>query len=330
MKPDVSVIMPTYNMASYLKEAIDSILGQSYKGLELIVIDDASTDQTWNLLCTYSDPRLHCFRNSQNKGNYPSRNEGMRIAQGRYISVMDADDVALSDKVAIQLAYMDTHPEVLACGSLFTYMGSEKKAKRPLRYPDLRLQLLKGNRFLHSSLFVRTSVLHELGGYDERYRYSSDYDLVCRLALTGEIVNLPEVLVRYRLHDTQISSSHYMEQQQYAFEIRRNYQLEMIRRFKCPEYTMPVAEEMQNGVMGEIIFYCHCGKRLKNVFWTRIVEKLAIRISEGINVLPKDRKKSLLEQIGPSLSYLCRNGILQNVLFRFDVLQEERRGVVLN
>ena len=85
MEPEISVVMPMYNVEAYLREAVDSLLGQSFENFELIVVDDASTDRSWDVLRTYADPRLVCLRNVENIGNYPSRNEGMRVAKGKYI-----------------------------------------------------------------------------------------------------------------------------------------------------------------------------------------------------------------------------------------------------
>lgn len=318
MKPEVSVIMPVYNMESYLEEAVDSILRQSFKNFELIVVDDASTDRSWDVLCTYYDSRLVCLRNIDNIGNYPSRNKGMRVAKGKYICVMDADDIAFPDRIEKQFEYMEQHPDVLACGCQFICIGIDNTYPRPLKYQDIQLQLLKDNRFLHPSLFIRTAVLKELGGYDERYRYSSDYDLACRLALRGEIVNIPDVLMQYRIHNAQISSAHRSGQKQYACEIRQKYQLEMIRRFRSLEHDMPEVGDVQFGVMGEIIFYCYCGKSLKSEFWTKIAEKLAYKVLEHIKSLPIEQQQIVMNEMKSGLSYLQRNGFILDILKLFD------------
>ena len=317
MKPEVSVIMPVYNMEAYLKEAIDSVLRQSFKNFELIVMDDASTDRSWDILCTYYDSRLVCFRNIENIGNYPSRNKGMRIAKGKYICVMDADDMAFLGRIEKQFEYMEQHPDILACGCQFICKGMDHTYPKPLEYQNIQLQLLKDNRFLHSSLFIRTAVLKELGGYNEKYRYSSDYDLVCRLALRGEIVNIPEVLMQYRIHNAQISKAHRLEQKQYACEIRQKYQLEMIRRFRSLEYDMPEDEDMQYAVVGEIIFYCHCGKSLKSEFWTKIAKKLACKVLEQIKYLSIEQQQFVMNKMRSGLSYLQENGFLLDILKLF-------------
>jgi len=318
MKPEVSVIMPVYNMESYLEEAVDSILGQSFENFELIVVDDASTDRSWDVLCTYFDSRLVCLRNIENIGNYPSRNKGMRVAKGKYICVMDADDIAFPDRIEKQFEYMERHPGVLACGSQFICIGMDNTYPKPLKNCDIQLQLLKDNRFLHPSLFIRTTVLKELGGYDERYRYSSDYDLACRLALKGEIVNMPDVLMQYRIHKTQISSVYRLEQKKYAREIRQKYQLEMIRRFKSLENDMPESEDMRHPVIGEIIFYCHCGKLLNSRFWTKIAEQLAYKVLGYVKSLSIEQQQFVMNEMKSGLSYLQRNGFILDILKLFN------------
>ena len=113
----VSVIMPVYNMAKFIESAINSIFQQSFSDFELIVIDDASEDGTDAVVQSYKDRQIIFERNSCNVGNYVSRNRGMQLAQGKYIAVMDADDIAMPDRLEKQVAYLEEHSGVLAVGS---------------------------------------------------------------------------------------------------------------------------------------------------------------------------------------------------------------------
>ena len=113
------------------------------------------------------------------------------------------------------------------------------KRNLPLSYEDVQIALLSDNHFLHSSLMVRTEAMRKIGGYDEKYVYSSDYDLLSRLALSGKIENLPDILMMYRLHDTQISQLYKKEQKGYADEIRRKYQIEFVNRYKSAGQLAP-------------------------------------------------------------------------------------------
>lgn len=274
MNAEVSVIMPVYNMALYIKDAIDSILQQSFRNLELIVVDDASTDDCAKLVTTYSDFRIRLIRNEKNTGNYPSRNKGLKVAKGKYICVMDADDVADPERIRIQFDYMESNPDVLACGCQFSCINSKHRYPKPLKYLDIRLKLLDNNCFLHPSLFIRTETMKELGGYNETYKYSSDYDLVCRLSLKGKIINLPDTLMKYRIHSTQISSSYQSEQKQFADEIRINYQMEMIKRFQAEGMPLPEKVNLQNPTKGKAIFYCHFAKYIGDLRFERLAEQL--------------------------------------------------------
>lgn len=192
--PDLSVIMPVYNGEAYLCQAIDSILKQTFRNFEFIIIDDASTDGSEKIIHAYEDSRIKFVRNTDNQGNYPSRNKGLKMATGKYICVMDADDVAYPHRFDVQYRYLENHPDVLAVGTHydFSIQGKTMKRNLPLSYEDVQIALLSDNHFLHSSLMVRTEAMRKIGGYDEKYVYSSDYDLLSRLALSGKIENLPD------------------------------------------------------------------------------------------------------------------------------------------
>ena len=220
--PLVSVIMPVYNGEEYVKNAIESILRQTYAGFELIIINDGSIDSTAILINNFNDERIVFVDHSVNKGNYWRRNEGTGLAKGKYIAVMDADDEASPFRLESQVSYMEKNSHILAVGSQFELEG-KGISNKPTDYDLIKVMLLQNNMFLHPSLLIRKSVLEEIGGYDEQYYYASDYDLVCRLSLKGEVVNMPDVLMKYRLHGTQISCLRNKEQKQYADMIRINY-----------------------------------------------------------------------------------------------------------
>lgn len=239
--PSISVIMPVYNAEKYLKEAIESILGQTFTDFELIIIDDASTDASLAVMQSYKDERIRIIQNTNNLGNYPSRNIGLDNARGKYIAVMDADDTARPQRLQVQYHYMETHPDVSACGSQF-HINSAAMNK-PLDYTDIRSALLQHNCFLHPSLFIRTEAMKAINGYDSRYKYSSDYDLACRLAMKGKIVNLPDFLMEYRWHKEQISQQHADAQKQYGRTIRAYYRREEQKRMPPISVVIPLRIE---------------------------------------------------------------------------------------
>ena len=221
-QPLVSVIMPVYNSEKYVSWAIESILQQSYQNFEFIIINDGSTDATVEQIEKFDDQRIRFINHSENSGNYKRRNEGMALSKGKYICVMDADDEALPFRLAVQVGFLEKHQSVLAVGSQFEFIG-KGISNKPMEYESIKVKLLYNNMFLHPSLLIRKSVITELGGYNEAYCYSSDYDLACQIAMKGEIVNMPDVLMRYRIHESQISTAKHTEQRKYADMIRANY-----------------------------------------------------------------------------------------------------------
>lgn len=239
--PSISVVMPVYNVETYLKEAMDSILAQTWTDFEFIIVDDGSTDQSLTILQSYTDSRIKVIQNEVNLGNYASRNLGLKAACGKYTAIMDADDRALPDRFLTQYRYMEQHPDVMACGSLF-YINNFV-INQPLSYITIRETLLQDNCFLHPSLFIRTEVMRTLGGYDEKYYYSSDYHLACRLSLLGKIVNLPDVLMVYRKHKEQISCRHVEAQKRYAGSIRNYYYKEVLQRMPPISIVIPIRVE---------------------------------------------------------------------------------------
>ena len=222
--PLVSVVMPAYNAELYVNESINSILTQTYSDFEFIIINDASTDNTSKVLGSIKDDRIIYLNNKQNKGNYACRNQGCKLARGEYICVMDADDMAMPERIQRQVQVMESDSSILACGSDFEFVGLKSGMyQKPKRYDLLKVFLLFNNMFLHPSLIIRKETLKKVGFYDEQFYYSSDYDLMCKIALEGKVINLPDLLMKYRVHEKQISSEYISKQIYYADQIRIQY-----------------------------------------------------------------------------------------------------------
>ncbi len=306
----VSIVMPVYNAAPFLKEAVDSLLAQSFRDFELIAVDDASTDASLEILFSYDDSRMVVLRNVTNLGNYPSRNKGMSVAKGKYICVMDADDIAMPDRLEVQFRFMESHPDVLACGSSYRFIGEERVRTTVVDYESIQKALLINNCFLHPSVCFRVAVLEKTGMYDENYVYASDYDFLCRMALVGTVVNLPDILMSYRWHPAQITQAHRREQIGFANMIRRNYQLQMINRFLpsgvvCHEYHIAHAG------MGYALFLYVCGKSQGSVEIENeadeTLERLLSQIHEDMPVCLENG----LSGIACGLLFLLRNGYIE-------------------
>ena len=310
--PDISIIMPVYNEEKFLREAIDSILCQTFKHFEFIIVDDASTDSSLQIIKSYVDKRIILIRNKCNMGNYPSRNKGLEVAQGKYICVMDADDIAYPQRLELQYQYLELHQDVCALGSEFDFSISEKKWNSFSSYKQLLTGLLQGNVFLHSSLMIRTNVLKEYGGYDEEYVYSSDYDLITRLVLAEKLENLPDRLMMYRWHVSQISQLHGDEQRVYAYDIRRKYQIEFINRYRSTNQQMP--DEWTVGIpeIGRIIALYTYASYTGDVIYEKQADGLLEQLLENdIEIVPYLGQESSFCSLGCGLIYILRNGFAE-------------------
>ena len=219
-EPLLSVVMPVYNGQLYIGHAIDSILQQTMGDFELIIIDDASTDDTLTIINSYHDKRIKTYRNQDNLGNYPSRNIGMKNAVGKYIAVMDADDICMMNRFEKQVQFMELNKEVgIAASAVRLSTGKE------IFYPSdtnvLKVLFFQENYLKHPSLIFRNEMFEKYHlRYDEQYRYSADYDLLVRAFRYFPVTTMREVLLTYRIHPNQITSEHRPSQWEFANQIR--------------------------------------------------------------------------------------------------------------
>lgn len=199
----VSIVLPIYNGAAYLRQAIDSLLAQSFSDFELIAIDDGSTDDSADVVGSYSDPRI-AFLRQDNKGLAASLNRGIALARGRYVARQDQDDVSFPERLAKQVEFLDAHPDIAVVGTWAEIVNASRRDTRFHRHPAnpavLRFLLLFDNPFVHSSVMMRKSVVDEVGGYttDGTRQPPEDYELWSRIARRHSLSNIPQVLQRYR------------------------------------------------------------------------------------------------------------------------------------
>ena len=223
-QPLISVIMPVYNAEKYLKEAIDSILAQTEKDFELVIIDDGSTDQTVEIVREYVsiDERIVFFQNEKNSGVSKTLNRGLNEARGKYIARMDADDIALPTRFSKQLEYMEQHKDVviLSCG-LQCFGSSDAVLGTTVGADNVKVTLLFNSCLGHPGYMMRADILreHQLH-YNEGNHYAEDYELLCDALAYGEIDNYPEILMRYRVHEKSVSREHRDIQRESTNEVR--------------------------------------------------------------------------------------------------------------
>ncbi|PZD74199.1 Putative glycosyltransferase EpsE [Acaryochloris thomasi RCC1774] len=227
LAPKISVLMGVYNGSCYLRESVSSILNQTFSNFEFVIIDDASNDNTWDILTSLSkqDERIKLIRNKQNIGLTRSLNKGLVIAQGELIARQDADDISLPIRFEKQVQFLDQRPSAVLVSGCYEYIDAEGISFKTVRVaggPDITAwYLLFYNRIgAHGLAMFRRQVVAEIGGYSEDYRYSQDYELWSRLVDTGDLVVLPDVLQLYRRdHDSSISVKFSSVQQDLALQV---------------------------------------------------------------------------------------------------------------
>lgn len=219
--PYISVLMSVYNAEKYVGDCIESILEQTFTDFEFIIINDASTDSSPEIIKSFKDKRIRLLNNRER--SYPTRNKGLRVAKGKYICIMDADDISLPHRFERQVLFMDNHPEVGLAGSGYRVLGQNMDLYRESDYEKIKVQLMRNNCFIHPSVIVRHDLLkkHNLR-YIRKYYYSSDYDFIARAARYFPVTNIPEVLMYYRVHEGQVTIQYRQKQAELADEISIN------------------------------------------------------------------------------------------------------------
>ncbi len=243
---DVSVIIPTYNGEKYIAEAIESILNQSFPDFELIIIDDASKDNTWGIVKRYAkmDARIRPFKNETNLGFAENRNKAIRLAHGEYIVWQDQDDVSFPTRISIQLALMKSNKEIGAVGG-FMEIFDEKRNYGIRTYPEgdreLRKMIFKFSPVALPASMIRKDALLLVGGYDTQFSPAGDLDMSFKIGTSYKLANVPELVIRYRMH-----------QNSATFQNLRRIELDTIRiRLKYannPHYKPKLLDYLYNVV----------------------------------------------------------------------------------
>lgn len=204
--PTVSVVMPVYNTARYLSEAVDSILEQTLNDFEFIIVNDGSTDDSPDILGRYqqSDKRIRVFH-QKNSGLAASLNVGLRAAKGKYIARMDSDDISLQERLARQVEFMDNHPDVGVCGTAFRQFGNINGDSWTMTDPEeIKSRLMFWPCLGHPTVMMRRElIIKENLYYDIEFKQAEDHELWLRFSQHCKITNIPEVLLLYRTRDNQ-------------------------------------------------------------------------------------------------------------------------------
>lgn len=218
--PKVTVLMSVYDGEKYLREAIESILNQTFKDFEFLIINDGSTDSSRDIILSYNDPRIRLVDNEKNIGLTRSLNKGLRLAKGEYIARMDADDVSLPERLKKEGKLLGDHKDTGLVGSSVFLMNEDGKIlgtkKVSTKNSEIKQNLLKGNPFWHGSVMFRRECIEEVGGYREVFEAAQDYDLWLRISEKYNMANIEEPLYKWRIGLRSISLLCKPDQDEYA------------------------------------------------------------------------------------------------------------------
>lgn len=235
--PPVSVYMPCYNASVFIKDCIDSVLAQSLKEFEFIIVDDGSTDDTASVIKSYSDSRIRLIESDHNY--MKSSNIGINEAKGKYIARMDADDIMMSDRLLIQYNYMEYHPDIDLVAGGMELFGNDIGLYTPIVLDEnISMEsMLHYNLIAHPTVMMRRDSIMKLPClYSEEYIYAEDYKLwMTMLDADMELVNLPDILIKHRVAPTQVSRKRIKELNAITSKIQNEYNEKLNYNNSVPE-----------------------------------------------------------------------------------------------
>jgi glycosyltransferase involved in cell wall biosynthesis len=240
--PLVSVIIPAYNAGKYLGEAIDSILSQTYNNIEVIIINDASKDDTLKIAEDYKrkDKRIAVYNNKTNLGIGKNRALGIELAKGDYICWQDADDISLPNRVAKQAEYLDNHKDVGVVGGFIHFFG-EKGDGVVRKYEEtdipLRGKIFRYNPVAQPASMTRADVYNKVGTYNSDYIVSEDLEMLFRIGTRYHFANIQEIVLEYRQSNSSLTRLNLRRMEKSAISIRKRYS-------NNPEYNFTFLDKM--------------------------------------------------------------------------------------
>jgi glycosyltransferase involved in cell wall biosynthesis len=209
MTPKVSVIMPVYNGAKYLKEAIESVLAQTYTFFEFVIINDGSNDDSENVIKSFMDERIKYVKN-EHMGLIDSLNLGIKKSTGEFIARFDADDICEPNRLEEQIKFFKNNPEKMLVGSWATVINEDGIKTGELKYPPLDWQKIKKysllhNPLIHPTVMFKKALIDAAGDYNKKFKHIEDYELWTRIIYKYPCANISLPLIKYRVHNNQIT-----------------------------------------------------------------------------------------------------------------------------
>lgn len=224
-QPQITVLMPVYNAEKYLREAIDSVLNQTFTAFELLIINDGSTDTSEQIIQSYTDPRIRYIKNDKNLRLIATLNKGIGLITTKYMVRADADDINIPERLELQYRYMEEHPEIGLLGTAFELFG-ENVSPAITRYSadhnTICLKHLYQIHLSHGTSIFRMSVLKENNLlFDPSFSHAEDYELWTRISAVTRLANLQQVLYRVRIHENEVSKIHSSTQLENSFRVKK-------------------------------------------------------------------------------------------------------------
>ena len=222
-QPQITVLMPVYNVSLYVKEAVESILNQTFADFELLIINDGSKDDTRDEVLKITDERIRFVENETNIGLANTLNRGIELARGKYIARMDGDDISVLNRLQKQFDFLENNPDIDICGAGYEFFGSKNyKVMYPETNENIKIGLLFGCCMI-IPLYRRASIQRVGLRYDQEYFPAEDYRFWTECMIKGlKMHNIQEILFRYRMHPTQVSEV-MTNQAQMTVKVRTNY-----------------------------------------------------------------------------------------------------------
>lgn len=274
--PLVSVLMPVYNSEEYIYDAISSILNQSYTKFEFIIINDGSTDKSLEIINCFRDNRIKLFTNETNKGLIFSLNFGISKCAGKYIARMDSDDISCFNRLEKQVKFLENNPDIIILGTSVKYLNNPSKKvnlENILTHEQIKVNLLTKTCFFHPTVMLRGEILYNNKNlrYDSSKVHVEDYDFWIKLLNYGQLANLNQPLLKYRIHDENISIKHYDTQKEKSFEIKKAYLNEIL------------IKELNIDELNQLTRFFDCSLQLTTIIelerLTELLKKVIIRES---------------------------------------------------